>query len=161
MKKDTKRIEALLEQTQESIALVREEMKDGASLQHVYDELKAHEVIFSSRLKDLVDWNKKQAAEAKAKADAEAKAKADAEAKAKADAGEKANADAEAPGEEAPTGPLPPAGQDDLRTLWKDLSKDDLILIKKDIQAALKKEPVRADAKSALEIVNELLKKFN
>ena len=72
-KKDTKRIEALLKLTQESIKLVREEMKDGASLQHVYDELNAQERLYSVRLKEIADWNKSQ--EAKAKADADAKSK--------------------------------------------------------------------------------------
>ena len=91
MKRETKRIEALLKGTQDNLALVRAEMKDGASLQHIYDDLKAHEQSFSARLRELKDFNAgEEKREAQAKADAEAKAKADAEAKAKADAEAKA-----------------------------------------------------------------------
>lgn len=86
MKRDTKRIEAMLTSTQENIALVRAEMKEGASLQHVYDELNAHERQFVARIKEINDWNKSEEAREKLKPEAEAKAKADAEAQAKAKA---------------------------------------------------------------------------
>lgn len=60
MKRDTKRIEQILENTRENRRLVREEISAGASLQHVYDDLGSHEQQFTQRLKDLNDWNKKQ-----------------------------------------------------------------------------------------------------
>lgn len=83
MPRDTKRIEALLKNTQANLDLVRAEMKDGASLQHLYDDLKQHEQTLSVRLKELKEFNAKEALadEAKAKEEADAKAKAEAEAK--------------------------------------------------------------------------------
>lgn len=60
MKRETKRIEQILENTRQNRQLVREEMAAGASLQHVYDELGGHEQQFAQRLKDLDEWNKKQ-----------------------------------------------------------------------------------------------------
>jgi hypothetical protein len=62
MKRDTKRIEQLLACTKANRKLVREELKAGASLQHVHDALLDHEQIFSSRLTELKDWNKSEAA---------------------------------------------------------------------------------------------------
>ncbi len=55
--RDTKRIEFLLEGTQEIRKQVREEILAGASLQHVHDELLVHEQIFTERLKELNAFN--------------------------------------------------------------------------------------------------------
>lgn len=77
MKRDIARIEKLLANAKASRDLVRKEIADGASLQHVYDELGQHEQTFATRLKELKAFNAaEEKAEAKAKADAEAKAKA-------------------------------------------------------------------------------------
>jgi hypothetical protein len=76
MPRDTKRIEKLMANAKESRNLVREEIKAGASMQHVYDSLGDQEIFFSSRLKELKEFNSKEAAakEAAAKKPAEAPA---------------------------------------------------------------------------------------
>lgn len=79
MKKDTKPYEQLLGGTRANLKLVRAEILAGATLDHVYHELQSHEQIFSSRLTELKDWNKKETAldnqkkEAAANADREKK----------------------------------------------------------------------------------------
>lgn len=146
MKRETKRIEALLKGTRENLALVRAEMKDGASLQHAYDDLKSHEQLFDLRLRELKDFNaaeEKREAEAKAKADAEAKAKADA---AGAGSGETTE---------------PTTGKETYLKEFADKSKKELIGIKKSTEEALAKDPDHIAAKAANEAVIELLQKFN
>lgn len=60
MPRDTKRTKQLLDNAKSSRALVRAELKDGASLQHIYDELGAHEQFFSNRLKELNEFNSRE-----------------------------------------------------------------------------------------------------
>lgn len=79
MPRDTKRIEQLLANAKASRNLVREEIKAGSSLQHIYDELGGQEQLFSTRLKELREFNKKEAETAAKAKQAEEIAKARAE----------------------------------------------------------------------------------
>ncbi len=74
MPRDTKRIEKLMANARASRDLVREEIKSGASLQHIYDELGVHEQFFGSRLKELKEFNAKEAGKDKAAKEEQAKA---------------------------------------------------------------------------------------
>ena len=152
MKRDTKRIEALLANTKENIKLVRAEMKAGASLQHIYDDLHAHERLLTARLKEIADWNKSQDAQ-QALAD---KAAAD---KAAADnaAADKAAADKAA--ETNPDNVI--QNKKSLFKQYKNASQDELLAIQKSTAEALAKEPGRVDAQTVSDVVTELLKKFN
>jgi hypothetical protein len=78
MKKDTKPYELLLEGTKANLKRVRTEMLAGATLDHVYHELQAHEQIFSARLTELKEWNKGEEQRAKKQADTDRAAKLEA-----------------------------------------------------------------------------------
>lgn len=68
MKRDTKRLEELLANTQANHKMVREEILAGTNLEHIRHQLIEHEQVFAARLKDLREWNSENAPAAKAAA---------------------------------------------------------------------------------------------
>jgi hypothetical protein len=65
MKKDTQRVEAIIEALRSVRKLVRDERIDGGNWEHIEHDLEKHEIAFTARLVDLREHNARIETQAK------------------------------------------------------------------------------------------------